>query len=508
MDFIEEMHHVGIDYVLTHHENTGAFMASAVGRLTGTPGVALVTKGPGVTNIATGIGSAYLDRSPLLLLSSTALDVRQRVGTEFLAPISKFSEEMTAATAADLLPRAVATATGYGPGPAYLACDTPEQVKELPQQDDELERIIDADPRVAEPSPSGGELDALASEVAEARRLVVVVGQLVEHAGALDALRAALDALGAPVVVTPQALGTVSTSHPLYAGMTGWHDAALRRLLPEADLVLTIGLDGADVMVPYRDLAKVIHIAPVPATIGSYQPVARVIEGDVRASLEHLARSSRGEREWGEELARETRDALDADMAVSAAHDDADGIAPQQVMSALRAVLPQDAIFTCDVGAHKITAGAVWKTTEPGTYFMSNGFGSMGYGLGTAMGAKLARPDVPVVSVIGDGGFLMYAGDLATMARLGLGVVVVVMVDNDLTQVRRRQEKAGYATASTSFPRVDYRAVAGAFGVDSARASTAAEFDTVIARAVAAHRPVLVEAELDAAEYRRIPGWK
>ena len=508
MDFIEEMDQVGIEYVLTHHENTGAFMAAVVGRLTGTPGIVLVTKGPGVTNVATGIGSAYLDRSPVLLFSSTALDVRQKVGPEFLAPITKLSEEMNAANAAQLLPRAFRVARSDAPGPAYLACDTPEQVKEMPGSDAELEQLISATepPEVAPPDEA--QLAAAVAEVASARRLAVVVGQLAEHAGAIPELHAALEALGAPICVTPEAVGLVSADHPLYAGMTGWHDAPIRRLLPEADLVLTIGLDGADVMVPYRDLRRVIHLAAVPTEISSYQPVAHAIRGDLGPILRHLARDGAGPRDWGEDVARETRDAVDADMTISSAHDEADGIAPQAVLTALRSRLPSNAIFTCDVGAHKIVAGTAWKSREPQTFFISNGFGSMGYGLATAMGAKLARPDSPVVSVIGDGGFLMYAGDVATWARLALPMVVVVMVDNDLTQVQRRQEKAGFKTTSTTFQRVDYGAVAGAFGIDSMKASTGPDFAAAVERAVAANRPILIEAELDSEEYRRIPGWK
>lgn len=508
MDFIEEMRLVGIDYVLTHHENTGAFMASAVGRLTGTPGIVLVTKGPGVTNVATGVGSAYLDRSPLLLFSSTALGVRQRVGPEFLAPISKLSKEMTADTAAMLLPEAVRVTLSGAPGPAYLACDTPEQVKVMPQSAEELESLIESDPGRERDELDEGALASAVVEIANARRLAVVVGQLAEHEGVVDELHAALDALGAPIVVTPESVGLIPADHPLYVGMTGWHDAPIRRFLPTADVVLTIGLDGADVMVPYTDLKSVIHLAPVPAELSSYGRPTHVVKGDLAHLLPALGRDGRGDREWGAETAREVREATDADIAVSDAHDEAAGIAPQDVLTALRAIVPPEAIFTCDVGAHKIVAGTVWKSRQPQTFFISNGFGSMGYGFGTAMGAKLARPDTPVVSVIGDGGFLMYAGDLATWARLNLPLVLIVMVDNDLTQVQRRQEKAGYAIDSTTFQRVDFGAVARSFGIDAMKASRADEFARVVERAVASNRPVLVEAELDAEEYRRIPGWK
>jgi acetolactate synthase-1/2/3 large subunit len=206
--------------------------------------------------------------------------------------------------------------------------------------------------------------------------------------------------------------------------------------------------------------------------------------------------------------AAEVRTTLERDVAVSEQHDEADGIPPQAVVTQLREATPRNTIFTCDVGAHKIVAGAVWKSYGPDTFFMSNGFGSMGYGLGTALGVKLARPDAPVVSIVGDGGFLMYAGDLATWKRLGLPMTLIVMVDNDLTQVQRRQQQRGYSIASTTFEGVDYGAVSRSFGLDALRADDTRSLRRVLDQAIGANRPVVVEAHLDAEEYRRIPGWR
>ena len=123
-------------------------------------------------------------------------------------------------------------------------------------------------------------------------------------------------------------------------------------------------------------------------------------------------------------------------------------------------------------------------------------------------GGQDGAPDSPVISVIGDGGLLMYAGDLATWARLGLALTLVVMVDNDLTQVQRRQEREGYSTASTTFQSIDYCALAATFGIDGVRVETTAEYADAVKRAAATERPFLIEAMLDAQEYRRIPGWR
>jgi thiamine pyrophosphate-dependent acetolactate synthase large subunit-like protein len=124
------------------------------------------------------------------------------------------------------------------------------------------------------------------------------------------------------------------------------------------------------------------------------------------------------------------------------------------------------------------------------------------------MGAKMARPDVPVVSVVGDGGLMMYLGELATWARLNLPLVLVVMVDNDLTQVKRRQEKNGLPTGSTTFQRIDFCAIARALGINAIRTDNPLDYRAAVEKAVGANEPTLIEAVLDAKEYRRIPGWK
>ena len=179
---------------------------------------------------------------------------------------------------------------------------------------------------------------------------------------------------------------------------------------------------------------------------------------------------------------------------------------PQTVLTALREAAPRDAIFSCDVGAHKSLSAQAWRSYLPKTFVTTNGLSPMGFWIASAMGAKIACPDRTVVSVTGDGGLLMYGGELATWARLGLPMVLVVMIDASLTQVKRRQERRGYNVASTTFQRVDFRGLAKVHGIDAMRASTTAELKETLEKAVAANRPVLVEAVLDVEEYRRIPG--
>jgi acetolactate synthase-1/2/3 large subunit len=486
-----------------------------MGRLTDTVGVALVTKGPGVTNIATGMGSAHLDRAPLILFSSIfgaaddAVNVRQHIpSVRFYEPLTKMSASWTADDIHRVLPQATAAATTGYPGAVFLGSLAAEQLKDIAVSDADAQQLIAARPDDTQAGYDESAFEAAARQIASARRLLVVVGPGVEHADARDAMLHTVDALAAPVCATPEAVGWVPADHPLYAGMLGWHDKPLIELSEDADVIATFGLDGADLMVPYKGNAQIINLAPLGGDPPAFKPVAASVAGNLAPMLDALARAGVGEREWGEPQAKATRDAIDEQMSVSTDHDPADGLAPQEIFKIARNALPEDAIFSCDVGAHKIVAGAAWKSTTADTFLMSNGFGSMGYGLPSAMGAKMARPDSPVISVIGDGGLLMYAGDLATWARLGLAVTLVVMVDNDLTQVQRRQERQGYSTASTTFQSIDYCALAAGFGIDGVRVETAAEYTDAVKRAASVDRPFLIEAMLDSQEYRRIPGWR
>ncbi|MCC7369981.1 MAG: thiamine pyrophosphate-binding protein [Chloroflexi bacterium] len=514
MDLIEGMEQAGIRFVLTHHENTGAFMANTVGQLTGVPGVALATKGPGVTNITSGVAAALLDRAPLLCFTShidattAASYVHQHLPVvEFYRPISKLAEELTAANAADLLPRAVRTATASLPGSVYLPSSAGEQTKTLAQDDATLQRLIQTPVRPEPlPRPSPAEIEAAAATVAEAKRLLLLVGPGLNHLDVNADLLRTVEALGAPVCVSPEAIGQVPADHPLYVGMFGWYDDPLRRLLDEADTVLTIGVDGWDNMGTYRGGGKVVSIAAAGASDPTFQPVAHALNGDPVTMLRTLAERGRGSRTWGPELAAEVLGEIDHNLGVSTEHQESDGIPPQSVLTLLRAAAPRDAIFSCDVGAHKSLSCQAWRSYGPKSFVVTNGLSPMGYGLASAMGAKLACPDRTVVSVSGDGGLLMYAGELATWARLNLPLVLVVMIDSSLTQVKRRQERRGYSVVSTSFQRIDFCGLAKVHGIESLRAESSAELQRALETAVRANRPFLVEAVLDQEEYRRIPG--
>jgi acetolactate synthase I/II/III large subunit len=510
IDLIHALKSEGIDYTLTHHENTAAYMAATYGELTGVPGVVVVTKGPGVTNLASGIAAAFYDRRPVIFLSAIISpnilekNPHQEVPLiPFGKLIAKLSEEMTHENAAELLPRAYRTAISPRPGAVYIPISPREAKAELSVADAEAEKIIKAD--VAPEKGKVPDISAAAELLRKARRPVAVVGVGVVGTSTSAETVAALEALGMPACVTLQAVGQVPNDHPLYLGMYGWYGPPVDAMFDKADLIVTIGLDGWDIIRPYRAKVPIVSLDCIDANDRTFQPVTVGLTGDLGGMLKALAKEGQGPREWGTEAKACYARICDYELAVSAEHKQSDGIPPVSVYRELRKLVPRDAIITADAGAHKSLASQAWEAYGPRSYFVSNGLSPMGFALGAAMGAKLAEPHRTVITVVGDGGFLMYTGELATWARLGLPMIQIVMVDHGLTQVRSRQERYGFSTQATDFQDIDYCAVAKSLGVEAVRADTVEGFRDAVKRALAADKPFTIETRLDASEYARMP---
>lgn len=511
IDLIQALADEGVEYVLAHHENTAAYMASTYGELTGVPGVVVVTKGPGITNLASGIASAYFDRRPIIVISAIiSPDILEKNPhqevplIEFGALIAKLSVEMTHENAAALLPTAYQTAISPRPGAVYIPISPLEAKTELAVSDAEAESIIATD--IAAEKSEVPDISAAAELISKARKPVAVVGVGVVGTKTSAETVKAIEALGIPACVTLQAVGQVPSDHPLFFGVYGWYDPPVPAMFDQADLILTIGLDGWDIVRPYRAKVPIVSLDGVDADDRTFQPVTVGLTGDLGAMLNALAKEGQGQRDWGTDEARACYARIhDYELGVSAEHTDKGGIAPQNVYKELRKLVPRDAIITADAGAHKSLASQAWEAFGPRSYFVSNGLSPMGFALGAAMGAKIAEPDRTVITVVGDGGFLMYAGDLATLARVGLPIIQIVMVDNSLTQVKSRQQRRGFSTQATSFQTIDYGAVANSFGVETVRADSVASFREAVKHALSANGPVTIETILDAAEYARMP---
>lgn len=503
----------GIKYVLTHHENTAAYMASTYGEITGVPGVVIVTKGPGITNLASGIASAHLDRRPIIVFSAIidpellSKNPHQEVPlVAFGGLITKLSEEITSANVTTLLDRAYNVAIDPRPGAVYLPISPVQAIAEIDIDDSEIDGIITSTNKSRTIDKKS--LDKANDLITASKKPIVVAGVGSVASKISDELLSFIHKINAPASVTLQAVGNIPCNDALYLGMYGWFGTPIDEMLKEADLIITVGLDGWDIIRPYKSKVPIISIDDADVNDRTFQPVSVGLKGNMAETLNSL-QNLLGERGTDLGWLKKARDCFDKihnfELGISSEYRESSGIAPQAVYKEIRKVVPEETIIAADAGAHKSLASQAWLTNLPLKYFVSNGLSPMGFSLGAAMGAKMALPKAPVISFVGDGGFLMYAGELATWKRLDIAMIQVIMVDNGLTQVKSKQLKKGYNTESTSFEKIDYKKIVESFGIDAIEAHSVPELVDGIKKALKLDKPVSIIVKLDGSEYLRMP---
>ncbi len=491
---IDAMRRVGIEFVLVSHEGAAGFMADVMGRVSGVPGVAVATVGPGATNLTTGIGNAWLDRSPALAITGQVpcaqleRRVQMRIDHQALfRPLTKATYQLAPGNVAATVAQALATATIEPPGPVHL--DLPEDVAGAP-----------ADPPAAPRGFVGGQETPLARDadlervmalLRRAKRPVAALGFSPYRAVALPELRRFLEANHLPFVTTNMGKGVVPENHPLWLGVVGRvRRKTIEDYLAAADLVVGIGYDPVEICYEeWLPPVPLVHVDGEPADVDGSVRLEHQAVGDLGDAIRRLAALPPARNEWD-----------DADLARFRAHLEAsirlpgEGFQPWEALDVMRELLPADAILTCDVGAHTHLVATQWRVTVPETLLVSNGWSSMGYAIPAALAAKLARPERTVAAVMGDGCFLMMAGEMATAARLGLPIPFVVLNDNWLALIKVKQERKHYAYSGVEVTRDPSPPPAEYFGVPNRVARTPAELRAALAAALRADGPTVVEA--------------
>ncbi|MFC5373700.1 thiamine pyrophosphate-binding protein [Brevundimonas faecalis] len=494
----------GIDFVLTSHEGGAGFMADVCGRLTGVPGVCFGTFGPGATNLATGVGGATLDRSPMIALTDEmpaawrSRTVQMGIDHQALfAPLTKATMRIEADSAVDTLAEAARIALSGRPGAVHVGL--PQGMSAVAVEEAKIAPPA-ADPM---PAPDAAAVEALIAAFAAAEKPVLAIGLGAVHAGVQDRIITLAERFGLPVLLTPMAKGMVAETHPNYAGVL-FH--ALSDLVglthAEADLVVAVGYDPIEFNYEswMRDGLALASIDVVAADIDrAVHPVLADVVGAIAPALDALSALPATAKGWDLAALASRRDEMFARLAgVEGA------FGPRAALDVLRDVLPADGIMTCDVGAHTHLIGQHWRTPAPGTQIMTNGWSAMGFGLPAAIAAKLCRPDTPVCCVLGDGGFLMTAGELATAVREKLPLVIVIFTDNDLALIRIKQEKKSNPIYGTPVRAEGTIGGPSLFGVPVTVARDPAEFRAALEAGFAADGPVIVEALLDSREYDQL----
>jgi acetolactate synthase-1/2/3 large subunit len=504
VQLVEALRQAGIRFVLVRNESSALFMADATARLTGKPGVALTTLGPGATNAVAGIAHAYLDRAPVLLITAETPDQLLAYHTHqvidlaaLFSPITKGTFQVRADNVDDLLPRALALTQAGRPGPVHLRLSNEEAARPITQSPNPP---ISQSPNLPISPP---DLAAARALLARAQRPIIVAGVGLEPERPYSALRELAEAANAPVIVTPKAKGALPDDHPLAAGVIGLTrtDPAYG-ILDEADVIIAVGFDVVELVKPWQETKPLLWVAP---WANDDPPLAATVEfvgamGPVLLQLadgEHYPQPT-----WGEARVARHR----AWLANRSLPEPAPGrMQPQSVLRALRQSSARDLLIATDVGSHKILAALEWPALAPNRYLLSNGLSCMGFALPAAIAASLALGRQPVVALTGDAGLSMVLGELALLNELDTPVVVVVFNDSALDLIRSAQVRAEQRPYGTEFTNPNFLQIAAAYGLDAVRVTDVAGCASAFQRALAAGRPSLIDALIDPVSYPTTP---
>ena len=485
-------------FILVKQEVAGAMLAATWGDITGAPGVCLSTRGPGAANMMNGIAYAALDRSPMIALTDRysapeqAVGLRQRIDhIAMLAPLVKWGTTIDARVVRQQVARAMRTATAPAPGPVHF--DIPQSETTKPAAEFLAPPPVLPVHTMAAPDPAA--LRPLTDRIGAALRPILLAGLGVYWDNACDGLVALAERLGAPVLTTSKLKGAIPEDHPLRAGciIGGLIE---RKLVEQADLIVTIGLDGVELQPkPWPYIQPVVAIANTPV-LDALVPAGTEVIGDIAAILRVLAEHCPEGSGWGEKAAATFRTDV-----INALNTPSTGLSPQRAMEVARAVLPRDTIATCDAGASRLLVVQKWQSYAPKTFLTSNGLGSMGYAVPGALAARLAHPDRPVVAFTGDGGFMMAVADIQTAVKENLPITVVVLDDQEISMIRIKQELKGFDRYGVGVGGIAWESLAHGLGADGIVVDTENALQDALAQVRHTERTTIIAARIDSSGY-------
>jgi acetolactate synthase-1/2/3 large subunit len=505
LPLMEAMRTGGIAFVLTAHEGSAGFAADVSGRMTGVPGLCIATLGPGATNLATGVGCAYLDRSPLIAitcnLNTDQLGRRIQMWIDhhaLFAPITKATFRLENGRITETVQNAIRIALTEPPGPVHL--DLPEDVALAPA----VERVAPpvAPARIA--AAADAAVERAAQLIAGASRPIAVLGASAMRIDHPDRLRSVIERHSLPFATTTMAKGMIDEDHPLAIGCIERACRQVqRRLLWSTDLIVGIGYDTVEVEYEaWIGDVPLLHIDIEPADVAPVVKLIHQVIGDLDASLARLAAMPATTNEWPAAAFADHRRSFQAALRPKPPSSKSTVFTAHAAIDAVRRVLPRDGILAFDVGAHTHQIASQWTAHAPRTFQITNGWSSMGFGLPGAIAAKLARPDLPVVCLIGDGCFQMTCGEGATAKRLGLTLPIVVLDDKWLALIKVKQMRRQFPLYGTELQPEEYREPpAHYFGVPAIGVRSSGDLEVAVAKALAAIGPTVIEAVVDSDHY-------
>lgn len=499
LDLMDAIHDSAIRFIPTRHEGAAAFMADFYGRMTGHAGVCLSTLGPGATNLVTGVADAYLDRAPLVAitaqepLSQIHKESHQYINIlEVFKPITKWESRIENTVGIpEIVRKAFKIAQAEKPGSTHI--EFPTDVAELETEGKPLPWE-----RIRRPSPDRQSLQKAAELIGHAKSPMILAGNGVIRGAASEELTRFAEEHCIPVAHTMMGKGAIPCTSPMSLLTMGLQTNDYERLgFNTADLVICIGYDFVEYDAKYwnrRSDKKIIHIDFTPAEVSANYVTEVEIVADIRESIQLLRDASRTTKDVAR--VRALRESILSTL--QAWSDERKGLSkPPAILKELRNAMSEDDILISDVGAHKIWIARFFETYKPKTVFMSNGLSSMGVALPGGIAIKLAQPDRRVVTVSGDGGFMMMVHELETAHREKANTVNIILRDGGFGSIRWKQINKFGRTTGTEFSNPDLLELAKAFGARGFQAMSSKELPSILEEALELNEPSVVDVPVD-----------
>ena len=500
LDFLDSLQHSSIKLILTRHEQGAGFMAATYGRLTGKPGVCLSTLGPGATNFVTPAAYAQLGGMPMLMITGQKPIKSSKQGrfqiidvVTMMRPITKFTKQIVHGnTIAASVREAFRIAMEERPGAVHL--ELPEDIA-AEEADEHMYEVI----TTRRPDADHSTIDAAAEMIQNAKMPLLLVGAGANRKRASAALTDFVDRTGIPFFNTQMGKGVIDERHACYMGTAALSDHDfLHCAIDRADVIINVGHDVIE-KPPFfmkQGGSKVIHVNFSSAQIDPvYFPQLDVV-GDIATSIRRLSESLTVQKDWDFSYFFRVKEEVTQRLSLYC-DDERFPLLPQSVVSIIRKELDEEGIVTLDNGIYKVWFARNYVCYQNNSLLLDNALATMGAGLPSAILAKLIHPERKVISVCGDGGFMMNSQEMETAVRLDLDLVVIILNDSAYGMIKWKQEGMGFNNFGLDYDNPDFVKYAESYGAIGHRPESRIEFDKVLQQALQSPGVHLIDLAVD-----------
>ena len=500
LDFLDSMQGSSIKLILTRHEQGAGFMAATYGRLTGKPGVCLATLGPGATNFVTPAAYAQLGGMPMLMITGQKPIKASKQGqfqiidvVNMMRPITKFTKQIVHGnTTASTVREAFRLAMEERPGAVHI--ELPEDIA----AEDADERLYKVAP-TRRPDADSHAVESAVAMIKKAKMPLLLIGAGANRKRSSKALTAFVEKTGIPFFNTQMGKGVVDERHDAFLGTAALSDHDfLHCAIERADLIINVGHDVIE-KPPFFMKEKgqeVIHVNFSPAQIDAvYFPQLDVV-GDIATSINRLTDVLSPQDNWDFDYFYRVKEEVKVRLS-KYSDDERFPLLPQSAVRVIREQLNEDGIVTLDNGVYKVWFARNYPCYQNNSLLLDNALATMGAGLPSAMLAKLINPDRKVISVCGDGGFMMNSQEMETAVRLGLDMVVIILNDSAYGMIKWKQEGMGFNNFGLDYNNPDFVKYAESYGAMGHRPTSHADFKETLAKALDSKGVHLIDLAVD-----------